>query len=145
MISLSAVAIPVFLDTNHHSTLLLSQWVRTYHYGHIYMPALCVGTCGLYGFTVLSNSRNGKHYLRYILAGATTLAMVPFTWVFMAPTNNILFGWEEASAKDSPLMIELSVVQDIVMKWAWLHVVRSLFPFLGMILGFSGLLQELRL
>ncbi|KFZ03776.1 hypothetical protein V502_10671 [Pseudogymnoascus sp. VKM F-4520 (FW-2644)] len=49
MMGLSAFAIPVFLDTNVNAEQLLRQWMRLYHYGHMYMLALCIATFGLYG------------------------------------------------------------------------------------------------
>jgi hypothetical protein len=144
MVCLSGVVIPVFLDTDTDSAHLLRQWVRVYHYGHIYMPALCVGTFGLYQYTALHNYRNNGNWLLYAVAGATTIAMVPFTWVFMAPTNNVLFGLDK-SATESMAVETLVSVQEIVVKWSWLHILRSLFPLVGVLLGFRGILRELGL
>ncbi|OGE53284.1 hypothetical protein PENARI_c008G07841 [Penicillium arizonense] len=144
MVCLSGVVIPVFLDTDTDSAHLLRQWVRVYHYGHIYMPALCVGTFGLYQYTALQNYRNNGNWLLYAVAGVTTIAMVPFTWVFMAPTNNVLFGLDK-SATESMAVETLISVQDIIVKWSWLHIVRSLFPLVGVLLGFRGILRELGL
>lgn len=140
---LSGVAVPVFLDTNGDPTHLLRQWVRTYHYGHIYMPALCIATCGLYSYTAISKRAwKRKQWLTYALAAATTIAMVPFTWIAMAPTNNILFRLESL-ATSSLSVADISAVQDLVLKWSLLHVTRSLFPLVGAVLGFTGILQEL--
>ncbi|KAJ0107616.1 DUF1772-domain-containing protein [Diaporthe amygdali] len=101
MMSLSAFTIPVFLDTNSDAAHMLRQWSRLYHYGHIYLPGLSVTTCGLYvsaaiGAKNRSGSQRGQSPSpqNYLLAAATTLCMVPFTWLVMAPTNNVLFGLE---------------------------------------------------
>ncbi|KAF2111955.1 hypothetical protein BDV96DRAFT_602435 [Lophiotrema nucula] len=124
-------------------TQLLRQWVRMYYYGHIGMPALCVATVGLYGHAALCDQRQRP---KYSAAAATTLAMVPFTWVVMAPTNNILFGWEtEATARIITSGVDLKAVQAIVVRWAWLHLARSVFPVVGVFLGFRAILQELGL
>jgi hypothetical protein len=140
MMSLSAFVVPVLLDTNDDADQILRQWARLYHYGHIYLPALCVSTCGLYGYAALSKrTANRNHWSRYALAAVSTIAMVPFTWLVMEPTNNILFGLEASESA-----MELSLVRGLVVKWAWLHVTRSLSPLLGAFLGFTGLLQELR-
>lgn len=136
MVCLSGVAIPVFLDTDTDAAHLVRQWVHVYHYGHIYMPALCVATCGLYGYIAL----NRLQHRIYVLAGLSTIAMVPFTWIFMAPTNNTLFHLD---GLDNLSSIELAAVQDIVIRWSWLHLFRCLFPMVGVLLGFTGLLQEL--
>jgi hypothetical protein len=77
-----------------------------------------------------------------MLASVMTSFMVPFTWIFMAPTNKILYEWNASSTRATSA-VDLSAVSDIVIKWAWLHVARSVFPMIGVILGFRGLLEEL--
>ncbi|KAK4248221.1 hypothetical protein C7999DRAFT_31274 [Corynascus novoguineensis] len=139
MMSLSAFVIPVFLGTNSndagHTT---RQWALLYQYGRQYMPVLCIATCGLYGSAILSKHKASR---RYAMAIAATMAMVPFTWLVMAPTNETLFGLEEATGSGS--MVEPGLVSGLAVRWAWLHVARSLFPLVGAIVGFTGLLQEL--
>lgn len=148
MTSLSAMPVPVFLDTNTDAAHMLRQWVRMYHYGHIYMPALCVATCGIYAYAA-RDSRACS--LRYALAAAVTLAMVPFTWLFMAPTNSTLFRLEEeASWGGSGIegtgaavgVAQLGYVQELVVRWGWLHLARCLFPVAGAALGWTGIMKE---
>jgi hypothetical protein len=140
MASLSIMAIPVFLDTTPDANHLVRLWSRTYHYGHVILPGICIGACGLYGYAALTQS---KRRLSYAVAGLTTIAMVPFTWVFMTPTNNTLFGLE-ASAVSAPESFapDLDAVRRLVVRWAWLHIARSVFPLVGSVLGFTTLLQE---
>ncbi|KAJ5761820.1 uncharacterized protein N7511_005202 [Penicillium nucicola] len=141
MLCLSAIAVPVFLDTDDTPSHLVRQWARTYYYGHIILPAACIATCGLYVYITLNKrATSRKHWLTYAVAGVTTFAMVPFTWVLMTPTNNSLFGLEQASSETTE---NLGAVQQLVVTWSWLHVTRSLFPMVGAIAGFRGLLQDL--
>ncbi|KAL9066485.1 MAG: hypothetical protein Q9161_007548 [Pseudevernia consocians] len=145
MMSLFAVGIPVFLDTNTESAHLLRQWARLYHYGHIYMPAVSIAVTGLYAYVALRKyTSNRKQWSTYAAAGATTITMVPFTWLMMTSTNNTLFRME-ALASATASAVVLSSVQEIVVRWAWLHFFRSVFPLLGAILGLKGVLQELGL
>lgn len=138
--SLSAFVIPVLLDTNEDAYQIVRQWSRLYHYGHIYLPALCILTCGLYGYAgVTRRAEKRSTWSRYAMAAVSTIAMVPFTWVVMTPTNNTLFQLE--AAKEAS---DLGFVRGLVVKWAWLHVTRSFTPLVGAILGFSGLRQDLR-
>ena len=60
----------------------------------------------------------------------------------MVPTNNTLFGLNEAGGKGAAGMA-LGRVQELVRRWGGLHFVRSLFPLAGAVLGFYGLLSEL--
>lgn len=108
------------------------------------MPALCIATVGLYAYSALRTRKlKSQHWPTYAVAAAMTIAMVPFTWVFMAPTNNVLFSWEE-TATAGELVADLRVVQTVVATWAWLHLVRSVFPLIGVIVGFAGIMQERR-
>ncbi|GIJ81543.1 hypothetical protein Asppvi_000042 [Aspergillus pseudoviridinutans] len=129
MACLSGVVVPVFLDTDTDASHLLRQWVRVYHYGHIYMPALGVATSGLYAYTAI---RNRAHRQTYTLAALTTIAMVPFTWIFMAPTNNTLFHLDGLATAGTSVA-ELGAVQEILIRWSWLHLFRPipnhLLPF----------------
>lgn len=144
MFCLSAIAVPVFLDTDTQSGHLLRQWARTYHYGHIILPAACIATCGLYAHVALAKRASGReHWRTYGTAAATTLAMVPFTWAVMTPTNNTLFRLEEAAVASSDPVADLAAAQALVVRWSWMHVARSLFPLIGAIVGFTGLLRDL--
>lgn len=150
--SLSAFTIPVILDTNPgDGTHTLRQWVRLYHYGHIYLPALCIATCGLYGFEAMTKRAQKRYqWVRYALAAVSTLAMVPFTWVFMTSTNNALFRLEAETASGSGLDSDAFsdslglTVHGLIIRWTWLHMTRSLSPLFGAYLGFTGLLCEMR-
>ncbi|KAF2648491.1 DUF1772-domain-containing protein [Lophiostoma macrostomum CBS 122681] len=134
MMGLSIVAVPVLLDTNTQSSHLLTQFIRLYHYGHQIMPSLGVVTFLLYGYTSLQLRASGKPWLHYIIAGAVTLTMVPFTWIVMVPTNDKLFHLDSQGRVDEGAA-DLTLVQGLLTRWAGLHVVRSLFPLAGAALG----------
>jgi anthrone oxygenase-like protein len=138
--SLSLVAVPVILDTNTQASHLLVQFVRLYHYGHQLMPSLAVATFLLYGYTAIKNRSTGGPWKIQLLAGLTTLTMVPFTWIAMTPTNNSLFELHEQSKATEA--VELRRVQRLLIRWGVLHVVRSLFPLGGAILGGTNVLQQ---
>ena len=137
MMGLSLLAIPVFLDTNTEAGQLVRQWVRLYHYGHQLMPAMAVTTLALYGYTTLGRRASHKPWLIWAVAGLVTVAMVPFTWAAMTATNNALFQLDS-----QPGGVELRRVQELVVRWGRLHVVRSLFPLAGAILGWTGMVYE---
>lgn len=140
MMSLSVIVVPVLLDTNSDPNHILRQWARLYHYGHIYMPALCVTTCALYIFAALSKTTAAgqRQWSRYATAAVSTVVMIPFTWLVMTPTNNTLFRLGASGS-----VMDLNLVRGLVVKWSWLHVTRSLSPLLGAFLGFTGILEEL--
>lgn len=138
MMGISAVTVPAILDTSTISSDLLRQWARIYYYGHIIMPTIGVSVTSIYAFVALRKDflKRGPFSI-YGMAGATTITMVSFTWFVMAPTNNKLFQLLDTSK------VELDVVQNLIVKWACLHVIRSLFPLVGSLLGLVRVWREL--
>lgn len=142
MLSISVITVPVLYNTIDAPSQLLKQWSRLYYYGHIYMPAMSVAVTGLF-FYIAVQKRASKQdiWLRYAIAGATTITMVPYTLTVMAPTNNSLFAlsdeaWEGSSS------LSLGEVRRIIYGWAWLHVARCFFPFVGSMIGLMSFMQE---
>ena len=146
MLSISLITVPFLIDTNTQSIHLVAQWTRLYHYGHILLPSLAITTCLLYVYTAINKGGfsqvPSKHLTTYATAGAVTIVMIPFTLIFMAPTNNALFRLnEEAEAAGGEPAVSLDKVQALVTLWAKLHAIRSFFPLLGAILGMWELLN----
>ncbi len=140
--SLSLMTIPLFLDTNTESAHMLTQWVRLYHYGHLVLPSMAITTSLIYAYTVTSKRASGKPWMMYAAAGAVTVSMIPFTLIIMASTNDLLFRLED-EIKVKAAVTTLDQVRELVTRWGRLHFVRSLFPLVGAMLGFSGLMNEL--
>lgn len=102
------------------------------------MPTMAVATFLLYGYSAISNCAAGRRWGVFAVAGVMTMIMVPFTWVVMAPTNNTLFRLEVESK--AGIIASLGEAKELVTRWCWLHVVRSLFPLAGAIVGLMGTL-----
>ncbi|KAH8807227.1 hypothetical protein F5884DRAFT_856810 [Xylogone sp. PMI_703] len=137
MMSISLLAIPVLLDTTTGPAHLFHQWVRVYHYGHQILPTMAVGTFLLYSYTSLKKRSARKSWSLFALAGIVTLSMLPFTWLVMVPTNDELFRLEVVSQTE-PLVKELVEAKELVVKWSWLHLTRSMLPLTGAIIGAIG-------
>ncbi|KAL4951131.1 hypothetical protein BDW69DRAFT_186710 [Aspergillus filifer] len=152
MITLSTITVPVLLDTTTHAPQLLHQWVRTYHYGHISLPTISAATAILYFYIAAAQSAKSQPWRKAALVGVLTLVMVPFTWVIMNGTNEVLFGLqrgtepflgEGGNGNGSVVDVEAGAgakatiegVRGLVVKWGWMHLVRSLFPLLAAVLG----------
>ncbi|KAF2272821.1 DUF1772-domain-containing protein [Westerdykella ornata] len=147
MASISIVTVPVLFDTVTQPLPLLTQWARLYHYGHMVMPAFCVAATSLFAYSALRNrvaasATNPKPWRIYASAAATTISMVPFTWIVMAPTNNRLFGLKELAGGKSSAA-DFAEVRGLIASWAWMHIARSVFPLVGAVLGLRGVLGEL--
>ncbi|KAI0155727.1 hypothetical protein BJ166DRAFT_593937 [Pestalotiopsis sp. NC0098] len=142
MVSLSGIAIPVFLDTTKTAADLYTQWARTYHYGHLALPALSIGTFLLHSHAAANKARAGKRWQSSLAAGLVTMVMIPFTWVVMSPTNDKLFALAEAT-KAGVLTSGLGEAKELVAKWSMMHLARSLFPLAGATIGSMVLLRKL--
>jgi hypothetical protein len=127
MTSLSLISVPVLLDTATDSPHLLRQWSRMYHYGH-----LC---------TALQQNALGKPWGIFACAGGVTIAIAPFTWVVMGGINGELFRRLErvgGVSKENATSGELEEVKGLVKRWSWLHLMRSMLPLAGTVLGVVG-------
>lgn len=140
MMSLSLMAVPVFLETTSKSSQLFYQWTRMYHYGHQVLPGMAITTLILYGYVAFTRRATRRPWTIYALAGAITISMLPFTWIFMVPTNNTLFRLEEENRAIS--INPIDEAQDLVSYWSWLHLLRSLFPLFGAALGLTATLKR---
>ncbi|KAB8067110.1 hypothetical protein BDV29DRAFT_196689 [Aspergillus leporis] len=137
MMSLSLMAVPVLLDTTMEAAQLYHQWTRMYHYGHQVLPTMAVTTFLLYGYTAVKRRRAGRPWGIFVLAGLTTLSMLPFTWLVMVPTNNELFRREKLGLSDVSIL-EIDDAKALVVKWSRMHLARCLMPLAGAIVGMIG-------
>ncbi|KAL4968752.1 anthrone oxygenase tpcL [Aspergillus stella-maris] len=151
MMTLSTITVPVLLDTTTHPPQLLHQWVRTYHYGHISLPTISAATAVLYFYIAVVQSSKSRPWRKAALVGVLTLVMVPFTWVIMNGTNEVLFGLQRGTEgflvggsngngtgmadAEAGAGATIEGVRGLVVKWGWMHLVRSLFPLLAAVLG----------
>ncbi|KAK4233723.1 hypothetical protein C8A03DRAFT_38554 [Achaetomium macrosporum] len=144
MTSLSLIAVPVFLDTTTEAPqLLLQQWTRMYHYGHVMLPTMAVGTSALHLYVAARKRGARKPWRLFALAGVATALMVPFTWIVMAPTNGELFRLAELSRVGGETgSRDLANARNLVMSWAWMHLGRSLSPLVGAVVGAVGTLGD---
>lgn len=98
---------------------------------------MAVGTSLLYLYSASRRRKSGNSWALLVLAAITTVIMVPFTWLVMVPTNNELFRLEGLSRVE-PEIMDISGAKDLVIKWAYMHITRSVFPLLGAIMGVLG-------
>ena len=83
------------------------------------MPALSVAATGLYGNSTLrKRAADRKHWIIYAAAGATTITMVPYTLLMMAPVNNTLLRLEASASATAATVsaVGSSSVQKLVVR-----------------------------
>lgn len=134
--NISMLEIPVLLDTTTQASQLVYQWVRVYHYGHRIYPTMAITTCLLYGYAAFSKHAENSPWKVFAVAGAMTLSILPFTWIFMLPTNNAIFRAQKQT--ESKRVPNWDTAHKLVIRWSWLHAARTLLPLTGAILGLFG-------
>lgn len=146
MMSLSLMAVPVLLDTTNEAPQLFHQWARMYHYGHRVLPGMAIGTFLLYSYACIKkhNTEKPKLFGLLALAGSVTLSIIPFTLIFMKPTNDKLFRLEAATraartgVESAASIVTIKEAKELVLKWTWMHFTRSWFPLVGAVIGAVG-------
>ena len=139
MMSLTTLTVPVLMETTTQVSQIVHQWVRVYHYGHMFYPFLAVTTCLLYGYLAYVKHAARKPWRVFAVAGVTTLSMVPYTWIFMVPTNNALFRSHALSQAGQ--VASWGETQELLIRWNGLHCARSLLPLAGAVIGLLGTCQ----
>ncbi|KAL4811329.1 hypothetical protein BDV18DRAFT_155935 [Aspergillus unguis] len=144
MMTISLLAIPVFFETTTHSSQLLHQWLRMFHYGHRGHPALAAVTLSLYALSSWRRHIEHKSWKNLLLAGCVTVCMTPFTWLVMMPTNKRIFDLATASRdfnSNGSDNIGMEDAKRLVKKWGILHLLRSFFPLIAAGIGLDQLLR----
>ncbi|KAI1734860.1 hypothetical protein F4680DRAFT_470632 [Xylaria scruposa] len=136
MMNISILDVPVLLKSTENSLQLINHWSQLYEVGSSLYPTVAITIGLLYGLAAAARlvSSPIQNRVMFVLAGTLTLAMAPFTWVFMSPTNNALFRIAELG--QTGVITPAEDVRALLVKWRWLHFVRSLFPLVGAMLGF---------
>lgn len=140
MLAMSIVAVPVVLNTTTDATQLYQQWVRTYYAGFPVLPTISIATGSLFLLVAAQKRQDNKPWITTAAAGITTVLMVPWTWVFLVPTNNQLFKLEADAVAGLPTSLEHA--QTMVKLWSGRHMMRSFFPLVGAVIGLSSLLTQ---
>ncbi|UJR09597.1 hypothetical protein I4U23_013832 [Adineta vaga] len=85
---------------------------------------------------------NGAPFYRnlWIIAGSTFFAITPYTIFVMLPTNKIILNDNQDIASGKESQFSVTQKEDLLNKWAGLHLVRtvsSLASFGAMVFGLS--------
>lgn len=135
--TISLISIPVALDTATGPSHLLHLWTRMFHYGHRLHPTMAALTSTLYGHCALRRRAANKSWAPLAWAGLLTMSISPFTWLFLLPTNKAITNLVRGS--QGAAVIEMEDARRLVMKWSWMHLVRSIFPLVGGIVAMTRL------
>lgn len=130
---------------------LTRQWLYTYETGKLQNPSLAVvaGSCFAYlawsvrSGTALSLVVPRNSFRIYAAAALLTYGMIPFTAVFMLPTNNKLMALAEKSTGGkgaNALAANQKEVNELLEQWSVLSGIRGLLPLLGGVVGLAAIM-----
>lgn len=121
--------------SNAHAVRL---WEQHYQRGASQNPPIALGAAASLGF--LAWSLRGLRTatvvgLRpsslFVIAAVSTMAIVPFTIVFMRPTNNKLLAHAAKAKKDELSVTETEDVASLLERWTSLNRLRGVLPMVG--------------
>jgi noranthrone monooxygenase len=103
-------------------------------------PAISIATGLIYSYAAYSKSQNGEKWRGFAIAGATTISMIPYTWIVMQRTNNKLWAAVRGESKET---VSNAEAQGMLNTWSRLNMVRAMFPLAGGVLGLLSVLKVL--
>jgi Domain of unknown function (DUF1772) len=113
---------------------LLTCWRHTLQNGVKVCPPFAVAATITHVFNTYINRNSAFDRAKYSAAAAvSTIAIVPFTMIFLAPTNEELFKREQA-ARGTATGVELSSLE-LVKKWGRLNLTRAFLPAAGAVVA----------
>ncbi|KAI4225471.1 MAG: hypothetical protein L6R36_003903 [Xanthoria steineri] len=135
--SISLLGIPAILVGNSNASLIASQWHSIFSVGQKVGPTLAI--LGTVNYLYVARGKYGSQYdprvwKSFVGAAVATMGIIPFTFIFLKPTNDVLLS---QTAKTTLSEIE---VRALVEKWASLNLVRSGLLVIGTALGLYGAL-----
>ncbi|KAJ4261549.1 hypothetical protein NW762_006977 [Fusarium torreyae] len=133
--ALSLVGVPGALAAPSTSATV---WQELFNRGIAIMPKFAVTTAVAYLYAAYAANQDGRGWKGLAAGAVLTVAIVPYTLVFMQPTNELLF-----KAAAGTLGASQDDVAKLIGRWGVLNLVRSLLPLAGTIAGFSALFQSL--
>ncbi|KAF4955002.1 hypothetical protein FSARC_11960 [Fusarium sarcochroum] len=133
--ALSLAGIPAALSAPSTSATV---WQEIFNRGFAIMPKFAATTAVAYLYAAYAANQDGRSWKGLAAGALLTVAIVPYTVVFMSSTNELLF-----KAAAGTLGASQDDVAKLIGRWGVLNLVRSLFPLAGTIAGFSALFQSL--
>jgi noranthrone monooxygenase len=134
---LSLLGIPGLLAVKAPQQVVATQWAGIYDRGRVLGPVTALISLAGYAYLAYDHSSRGLEWKGLVAAGALSAGIIPFTLIFMAPTNAVLLGVAGGAAEG----MSDDAVRELIRKWANLNLARSIFPLAGAVVGFWNLVH----
>lgn len=134
---MSTMAVPGLLAVSVPAQALARQWETSYNLGKKLMPTTALATLACFGYLAYDRNIRGLEWKTSAAAGVATVAIVPYTIIFMGSTNQSLLDIAGGTAAG---VFSYEDVTKLLLKWKGLNLLRAVLPLCGSILGVWGLL-----
>jgi noranthrone monooxygenase len=94
----------------------------------------------MYAFAAYVKSGKDEGWHGFAVACVTTVAMIPYTWIFMRSINNKLW----AAVRGEKETVNMPEAKAMLNTWSRLNMIRALFPLAGGVLGLLSALKALK-
>ncbi|KAI4227251.1 MAG: hypothetical protein L6R36_002571 [Xanthoria steineri] len=135
--TMSTIAVPTILAGQTNPSLLVSHWNSMFRAGSKVGPTLvALGAVNyLYAAWGAYNSNyDTRVWKGFAAAGLSTMAVAPYTVMFLASTNSALL------AQATETTLNEVQVRGLVEQWAFLNLLRAGIPIVSTALGLYGAL-----
>ncbi|KAF9767080.1 hypothetical protein IL306_000412 [Fusarium sp. DS 682] len=132
--SLSLAGITAALQLSGPSSV--SVWQTLFSRGIALMPTFAGTTAIAYLYAAYTAHQQKRNWKELVTSAALNVAIVPFTFIFMSSTNELLFKVSAGTLDASP-----EDVVTLIGRWGVLNLIRSLLPLAGAAVGFSTLFE----
>lgn len=127
---MSLYAVPAALATGPEPQYALRAWTVVYTRGAATGRPLALATFVSLGVVAYRQYQEHKPWKALLFAGTSSLAIIPFTLIFMMPTNNALLA-----AARGAVTITWTEAQVLIERWKVLNLIRGLIPLTGSLIG----------
>jgi hypothetical protein len=132
--SITLVAIPVAQATPASTAQI---WHGLFNRGHAIMPKLAVTVAATCAYAAYDSYSNRGYWKGFLGAAGLTIAIVPFTLLFINSVNATLMHAAKGSST-----LTVTQISELASKWGLLNLVRSFLPMAGAVTGLIALLDN---
>jgi hypothetical protein len=150
--ALSLISVPALSRSQKQDSVpaghLVRQWKYIYDDGKVQNPSVAVIASASFAYlawsvrsgTALSLIVPKNSFQIYSAAALLAIGMVPYTMIFMLPTNNKLMAKaEQAAGAKGAVAADDKEVIELLRKWSILSGIRSLVPLLGGVVSMAAI------
>ncbi|KAK1636050.1 hypothetical protein BDP81DRAFT_320463 [Colletotrichum phormii] len=128
--SLSMFSIPAIIQTSAEPGHALKLWQHIFLNGASTGPKVALAITLSLAYSAYDRYDQGVAWKPFVAAGALSLAIVPYTIIFMSSTNNALMSGARGIAT-----LGLSETTELLKRWQALNAVRSIISLAGAAIG----------